>query len=247
VEASLAWVREHLLAGQPPAEVRALCSFVTVTPSRFDLHIDWQGGFAPTFDTGEVARFIKPRRVKWHPYFEGNRCTGYRFGSGGPILARLYNKSIERRARHDEGYFALLAARNPAQFDPEQEVWRLEFQVRREGMTSFRLAPDLETDGAEGTDTTGDADLDLQVAAELSAEDVPHLATFPKLFAHREALFQHLTHHWLRLTRRGGQPGKCHGSDVVARPAKTRHSRPAMSRGCVGGLCGVHCGQTQGA
>jgi hypothetical protein len=196
IEASLAWVREKLLADQKANDVRTLCSFETVTPSRFDLHVDWQGGFAPTFDAGEVERFVKPRRVKWHPYFEGTRCTGYRFGAGGPILARLYDKSIERRTRHDEGYFALLAARNPAAFDPEKTVWRLEFQLRREGMKSFRLAPELEGDDAGG-------DLDLAIAAELSAEELPRLATFPKLFAHADALFQHLTAHWLRLTTPG--------------------------------------------
>jgi hypothetical protein len=50
VKASLAWVREHLLADQDAHTVRRLCSWKTVTPSRFDLHIDWQGGFAPTVD-----------------------------------------------------------------------------------------------------------------------------------------------------------------------------------------------------
>lgn len=121
VEKSLAWIRAKLLHDQKAQDVRVLCSFETVTPSRFDLHIDWQGGFAPTFDSGEVERFIKPRRVKWHPYFEGNRCTGYRFGSDA-ILARLYNKTIERKTRQDDGYFALLAARNPAAFDPDKTV-----------------------------------------------------------------------------------------------------------------------------
>jgi hypothetical protein len=198
--ASLRWVRDHLFVDQDHATVWRQCSFETVTPSRFDLHIDWQGGFAPTFDAGEIARVVKPRRVKWHPYFEGTRCTGYRFGSGGPILARLYNKSTERKTRHDEAYFALLAERNPAIYDPERDVWRLEFQVRREGMTSFRLAPEPETSNKDATDLD---DLAAQVDAELSAEDLPHLATFPKLFAHREALFLHLTAHWLRLTRRG--------------------------------------------
>src|SRR5260221_11993172 len=91
VEASLAWIREHLLTGQSERSVRALCAFETVTPSRFDLHVDWQGGFAPPFDAGEVERFVKPRRLKWHPHFEGTPRTGYRFGSGGPLLARLYN------------------------------------------------------------------------------------------------------------------------------------------------------------
>ncbi len=41
------------------------------------------------------------------------------------------------------------------------------------------------------------------MAAELSAEALPHLATFPKLFAHADAFFQHLTAHWLRLTTPG--------------------------------------------
>jgi hypothetical protein len=200
VEASLTWIREHLLADQDTKLVHTLCSWKTVTPSRFDLHIDWQGGFAPTFDAGEVERFVKPRRLKWHPVFEGTHCTGYRFGSGTPILARIYNKSTERRARHDEGYFALLAARDPVAFDPSRDVWRLEFQIRREGLTSFRLAPSATADESKEEQ---EGDLEAQIEAELSAEEVPHLATFPKLFAHREALFQHLTTHWLRLTTHG--------------------------------------------
>jgi hypothetical protein len=197
VEASLAWIREHLLADQDAKLIQALCSWKTITPSQFDLHICWQGGFVPSFAAGEVERFVKPRRLKWHPFFEGTHCTGYRFGSGDPILARLYNKSTERRARHDEGYFALLAARDPAAFDPNCDVWRLEFQIRREGLTSFRLAPSTTADERE---EELEDDLEAQIEAELSAEDVPHLATFPKLFEHREALFQHLTSHWLRLT-----------------------------------------------
>ena len=63
-------------------------------------------------------------------------------------------------------------------------------------MKSFRLAPESDEDGEA-------EDLDLQVAAELSAEELPHLATFPKLFAHADAFFQHLTAHWLRLTTPG--------------------------------------------
>ncbi len=199
IETSLAWIREHLLAGQNARSIATLCSFETVTPSRFDLHIDWQGGFNPTFDTGEVERFIKPRRLKWHPFFDGTRCTGYRFGSGGPLLARLYNKTVERATRQDDAYFALLAARNPETFDPEREVWRLEFQLRRAGMTAFRLAP--ETCSVSDDEAMGD--LDAEIEAELSAEEVPHIATFPKLFAHCDQLFTHLTTHWLRLTTPG--------------------------------------------
>jgi hypothetical protein len=80
---------------------------------------------------------------------------------GRADLARLYNKSTERRALHDEGYFALLAARDPAAFDPNRDVWRLEFQIRREGLTIFHLAP-----SAAGE--VEDEDLEAQIEAELS-------------------------------------------------------------------------------
>jgi hypothetical protein len=78
-------------------------------------------------------------------------------------------------------------------------VWRLEFQIRREGMTSFRLAPDVSI----GDDSEDLTDLEAHIEAELSAEELPQLATFPKLFAHRDAFFQHLTAHWLRFTQPG--------------------------------------------
>jgi hypothetical protein len=205
IEASLRWIREKLLFDQPEGNVLALCTFETVTPSRIDLHVDWQGGFAPTFDAGEVDRFIKPRRVKWHPYFEGNRCTGYRFGEGGAIVARLYNKSLQARERHDTAYPALLAARSPDQFDPARDVWRLEFQLRREALTAFRpLAPVSDVAGDDETASDDPAALEAEIEAELAAEELPHVGTFPKLFAHRAALWRHLTTHWLRIV----QPGR---------------------------------------
>ena len=44
--------------------------------SRVDLHIDWQGGFIPSYSAGEDRRFIRPRRTLWHPFNEGNTCLG---------------------------------------------------------------------------------------------------------------------------------------------------------------------------
>src|SRR5262249_37278201 len=152
----------------------------TVTPSRFDLHIDWQGVFAPTFDVGESERFIKLRRGEWDPHFEGGSCTGDRLGAGGASPARPSNKRGRTREKHDEGYAALLAARSGALFDPDRDVWRLEFQIRREGITAFQLAPPADSGPSEGSD-----DLEAEVQAELSAEELPHIGTFPKLFAHR--------------------------------------------------------------
>ncbi len=77
VEASLAWIRAKLLHDQKAQDVRAVCTFETVTPSRFDLHIDWQGGFSPTFDTGEIERFVKPRRINGIPTSRGTIAPAF--------------------------------------------------------------------------------------------------------------------------------------------------------------------------
>jgi hypothetical protein len=156
-----------------------------------DLHVDWQGGFIPTYSAGEERRFIRPRRTLWHPFNEGNTCLGYRFGSGKPLMARLYNKTAERKKRHDESYAALLqecATASGIPYEPEVDVWRLEFELHREAVTSLKLAPESDAE-----------DTDADIEAELSAEDLPNVGTLPKLFAHLDAIFQHLSYHWLRL------------------------------------------------
>src|SRR5262249_50259142 len=47
-EAALSWVREKLFADQAPAAVRAAISFAAAKLSRADIHIDYQGGYAPS-------------------------------------------------------------------------------------------------------------------------------------------------------------------------------------------------------
>jgi hypothetical protein len=68
------------------------------------------------------------------------------------------------------------------------DVWRLEFELHREAVTSLKLAPESDAE-----------DTDADIEAELSAEELPHVGTLPKLFAHLDAIFQHLSYHWLRL------------------------------------------------
>jgi hypothetical protein len=189
-EEALAWVREHLLADRDPTYVQTWASFNAARLSRVDLHLDWQGGWTPSVldgDASSVHRFIKPARVKWQAFTDGTTFTGFLFGSGS-VLARIYNKSRQARQRLDDAYFALLAERNSDAFDPEQDVWRLEFQLRREGIKGFKLYAE--------PDTTDD---DAIINAELSAEDLEHIGTLPRFFAHQTALWQHLTQHWLRL------------------------------------------------
>src|SRR5262245_22552854 len=190
VEEALCWAREMLLYDAREVD-RQATTFEQVSVSRVDLHIDWQGGFVPTYSAGEERRFIRPRRTLWHPFNEGNTCLGYRFGSGKPMMARLYNKTAERKKRHDESYGVLLqerAAANGMPYDPALDMWRLKFELHREAVTSLKLAPESDAE-----------DTDADIEAELSAEDLPHVGTLPKLFAHLDAIFQHLSYHWLRL------------------------------------------------
>jgi hypothetical protein len=104
------------------------------------------------------------------------------------VVARLYNKTLETKEKGNDAYAELLTARCGDAFDPEQDVWRLEFELKREGAKGFRLyaAPEEE-------------DPDEEVEAEMSAEELQHIGTLPRFFARLDDLFQHLTRHWLRL------------------------------------------------
>jgi hypothetical protein len=191
-EEALCWLREQLLYDQEEALVQSSCTFETVRLSRVDLHADWQGGWAPSAELGEGLRFIKPARVTWQAYHDGATFTGFAFGSGS-LLARIYNKSLHARQRHDDAYAALVAERNPDAFDPALDVWRLEFQLRREGTTGFRLYTEPDANDDEAT-----------IEAELAAEELPHLGTLPRFFRYQDLLWRYLTTHWLRLVEDDG-------------------------------------------
>ena len=198
-EEALCWLRNQLLYDQDEKAVHDLVSFEHVRLSRVDLHADWQGGWVPSpADSLDDSprRFIKPARVKWQAFTDGTTFTGFVFGSGS-VLARIYNKSYQARQKLDDTYVALLAERNRDTFDPAQDVWRLEYQLRREGVKGFKLyrEPDSSDDEAA-------------IEAELSAEDLQHIGTLPRFFAHQTALWQHLSYHWLRLVLPDGQANR---------------------------------------
>jgi hypothetical protein len=187
-EAALAWVRTHLYADQHTAAKDAI-SFTAAKISRADIHIDWQGGYTPALSklSEELHCFIRPGRVKGALYFQGSAATGIQFGRS-QVVARLYNKTFETKEKGNEAYAELLTARCGDAFDPEQDVWRLEFELKREGAKGFRLyAPPEEEDPDE------------EVEAEMSAEELQHIGTLPRFFARMEELFLHLTRYWLRL------------------------------------------------
>jgi hypothetical protein len=189
---AIAWLRDTLLSDQPSAIVEKAVSFDTARLSRADLHCDWQGGYVPALSMGEGLRFIKPGRLGWQVFSEGQTCTGYVFGKGA-IQARIYNKTRQATQHSNDAYFFLLAERNPDTYDCTQDVWRLEFELKREGTKGFRLYAEPDT-----------GDDDEAVDAELAAEDLPHIGTLPQFFAHQAALWTFLTRYWLRLIEDNG-------------------------------------------
>ena len=136
---------------------------------------------------------------RWHHFHRF--CLRLGFGAGSHLQQEppgkakpddayfvLLAKSHQAKQKPDDAYFVLLAERNPDTFDPEQDVWRLEFQLRREGIKGFKLFTEPDA-----------GDDDAVINAELSAEDLEHIGTLPRFFSHQTALWQHLTEHWLRL------------------------------------------------
>ena len=140
--------------------------------------------------------FIKPERVKWQAFTDGTTFTGFVFGSRS-VLARIYNKSYQAKQKLDDADVALLAERNPDIFNPNHDVWRLEFHLRREGIKGFKLCSEPDVDDDAST-----------IEAELSAEDLQHIGTLPRFFLHENALWQHLTEYWLQLVLPDGQANR---------------------------------------
>ncbi|HEV8194659.1 MAG TPA: hypothetical protein VGP82_24670, partial [Ktedonobacterales bacterium] len=91
--------------------------------------------------------------------------------------------------KHVEWYPTLLQERNGTSFDLEQDLWRLEFQLRREGVKGFRLAAKPEMNDPNDV-----------IDAELEAEDLPHIHSVRKALHWAGRLWEYLTKRWLRLT-----------------------------------------------
>src|SRR6476469_9595021 len=196
--AALAWVREKLYVDQPSKLVNDALSFEAAKLSRVDVHIDYQGGYAPSLTnvSEELRCFIRPGKTKGALYFQGSRPTGYAFGKGH-VQARLYNKSLETKEKANDSYAALLLAKNGGAYDPEQDVWRLEFQLRRECAKGFKLYAPPEEDDDEA-----------EIEAELAAEELQHIGTLPRFFARMNELVLFLTQHWLRLVEDNGSANR---------------------------------------
>src|SRR5215472_14950989 len=96
-----------------------------------------------------------------------------------------------------EWYATLLGERHGEHFDLSVELWRLEFQLRREGIKGFRLwsKPEME-------------DPDAVIDEELEAEDLPHLHSVRKALHWAGEVWSYLTRRWLRLVVPTADPNR---------------------------------------
>ena len=117
------------------------------------------------------------------------RASLWRKGWDSTVRGRIYNKTIQCKKKHVEWYPTLLQERNGARFDLDQDLWRLEFQLRREGVKGFRLYAKPEM-----------SDPDDVIDAEIEAEDLPHIHSIDKALHWAGRIWEYLTKRWLRLT-----------------------------------------------
>lgn len=186
----LQFVRDTLLADDPIKQ--AMCRVSETRCSRLDLHLDWQGGWHPEATNLQKRQFIRPARVKWNSYMEGDTCLGYQFGKKR-IMARVYNKTQQTAIKHITWYDAYLKERAGAAYNPDQPVWRVEYEIVRDGMKGFCLETTPEV-----------TDDDDTIAAEMEGEDLPNIGSVPKALHWAAHLWGYLSHRWLRLVMDDG-------------------------------------------
>ena len=177
-----------LLADQDQVWAAETITAETARCSRLDLYLDWQGGWHPDFAEGGDERcFVKRVHADVDRHSVNGKVTGFDIGKGA-VRARIYNKTVEMGKSQQEWYPQLLTARNGNRFNPALDLWRVEFQLRREGVKGFRLYAKPEM-----------SDPDDVIDAELEAEDLPHLHSVRKALHWAGKLFAYLTKRWLRL------------------------------------------------
>ena len=95
------------------------------TVSRIDLCVD----FTTSVDLSALPREAWVMRAhRYSTHHEQKIFSGFTFGMGGDISARLYNKTLEIKK---SGKDYLLPLWQTGGWDGEATVWRLEFQIRR--------------------------------------------------------------------------------------------------------------------
>ena len=108
----------------------------SLVPSRIDLYADTQGWQPTAADFGRfVCRGVRRQLYEQPPQLHGSgrQLSGFMFGKGD-VVARIYDKTLEMQVRGSTWQELMWHDR-----DPEDGVWRVEFQFRRRGLTTFGI------------------------------------------------------------------------------------------------------------
>ncbi|MDA8393891.1 MAG: hypothetical protein M0T72_01400 [Candidatus Dormibacteraeota bacterium] len=111
--------------------------------SRLDLYCDTQGWSPVVEDFDKFHCRAVRRRTYSVPAYDqahlrGRRASGFVFG-GGDLMARCYDKTMERSVRGSEWPKALWV-----DWAQDQPVWRVEFQFRRRSLVSLGCSTPAE-------------------------------------------------------------------------------------------------------
>lgn len=105
-----------------------------VKVSEIHLAKDIQGYHFTSYD---FHRFVSLSRTKevFHEndaseFYFGRRFTGFSIGKGDEML-RIYNKTVEISKKKEKSFIQVLKWSNNPDFNENQVVWRIEFQLRR--------------------------------------------------------------------------------------------------------------------
>jgi len=109
--------------------------------SRVDLCCDFVTDFVLQNlpEAAWVSRSRKETRRR-----ENGELTGFVFGEGSPVSARLYDKKLEIRKSRKEFLEDLWWMEG---WDRQSQVWRLEFQIKRKPLAEFGLSSFKDVEG----------------------------------------------------------------------------------------------------
>jgi len=111
-------------------------SITTTKLSRIDICVDSD---ETPFTKEDVEKVVTRARGKANhfvndEYYNGSQFSGFTIGRGDPLLARVYNKTLEVKKSQKVWFFDLWKEHL---WDGSQPVWRVEFQIRRKCLKEF--------------------------------------------------------------------------------------------------------------
>lgn len=106
-----------------------------VKVSEIHLAKDIQGYEFTMFDLHRIKTLSKTKTIYHNDinseYYFGNRFSGFSIGKGDELL-RVYNKTLEIAQKKEKSFISVLSWQNNPNFNNQKNVWRMEFQLRRE-------------------------------------------------------------------------------------------------------------------